>query len=214
MQFIIVEDHRMPMYVIGNNGVQSELEFEEENPEIIQKSALYNAFTDAERAMMKTHKIAFFFHNFAFHSPEFEFYPKVAENYWPVLSFKKIKKGKTYFFSAGVESRKYPFIGFQFHPEKILYETYMNVELTEYGSLVNRKFISIATNWAKDKKNDTKKKKPVSELPDKFWCLSIFAQEILLFKYLYIYDCKHTIAKKYFQQHHIDVEIDKLIAKP
>ena len=50
----------------------------------------------------------------------------------------------------------------------MLYEQYMRLNLNEYGSLVSQKYIKVAVDWSRHNKHDTKKKKPISELPDKF----------------------------------------------
>lgn len=59
------------MYVVNNNSNQLSLVFEKDDPELIEKSFLYNSFTPEERKVIETEKVAFFFHNFAFFSPEF-----------------------------------------------------------------------------------------------------------------------------------------------
>lgn len=112
MEFVIAEDHWMSMYVVNNNSKQLPLVFEKDDPELIEKSFLYNAFSHEERNVIENNWVAFFFHNFAFFSPEFKFYEKVNEMYWPVLSFVQVRNGKKYHFTAAVESKKYPFIGY------------------------------------------------------------------------------------------------------
>jgi hypothetical protein len=211
MEFIIKYDHRINMYVVNNNSKQLPLYFTRNDPEIIEHSQLYNLFTEEERQIIEEKEVGFFFHNFGFHSPELYFYEEIAKMFWPVLSFKQVKNGKTYYFLAGVEAKNYPFIGFQNHFEKILYERYMNVKLQEWGSGVGQKIMGLVARWARDKKNDKSKKKDIKDLPDKYKCLSILGQEILLFQYVYMYDCKGIIAKNYKEAHHLDEQIKKVI---
>ncbi len=54
MEFVIAEDHRMSMYVVNNNSNQLPLVFEKDDPELIEKSFLYNAFTPEERKIIET----------------------------------------------------------------------------------------------------------------------------------------------------------------
>ena len=54
MEFVIAEDHRMSMYVVNNNSNQLPLVFEKDDPDLIERSFLYNAFTPEERKIIET----------------------------------------------------------------------------------------------------------------------------------------------------------------
>lgn len=71
--------------------------------------------------------------------------------------------------------------------------------------------MGLIAKWARDKKLDQSKRKDIKDLPKKFRCNSTFGQEILLFQYVYMYDCYDTIAKNYKETHHLDEQIKKAL---
>lgn len=75
----------------------------------------------------------------------------------------------------------------------MLFESYMSAELDETTGRLSLKFAELLKKIASEKKLDTKKKKPLKDLPDRFRCTSFLGHEILLFEYMIGYDCQGVL---------------------
>lgn len=69
----------------------------------------------------------------------------------------------------------------------------MEAKLDPVVGPLNLRFAEILKKLASDKKKDTHKKLPISQLPEKFKCWSFMGQNVLLFRYIIAYDCKNVL---------------------
>lgn len=150
---------------------------------------------------MENTNSSFFFHNFAFYSADFYILDGLKDTVWPILSFKREKNGVVHEFSAGYEFQHYPFFGLQYHPEKLLYETNLDAELSGSAGLLNLRFAEMLKIEASKKKNDKFAKLPISQLPDHLKCTSLLGQNVLIFRYIIAYDCNNVIPQYYKESH-------------
>lgn len=67
---------------------------------------------------------------------------------------------------AAIEHRKYPIVGVQFHPEKILFEhkKKVNVQLTRYSARASQELSRVIFDMALDNKNHFKSRSELEKL--------------------------------------------------
>lgn len=161
MEMVIAQEENINMYVVNNNSKQVPVYFTEFDEDLRRNSFVYNSFSQEERLQMTQNQTAFFFHNFAFYSADYYVLEGLKNDVWPILSFKRKIDNIVHEFSAGFEFKKYPFFGFQFHPEKILQETYLNAQLSGTIAPLNLRFAEILRMMAQYKKYDTQSRLPI-----------------------------------------------------
>lgn len=101
---------------------------------------------------MQTEKMFFYYHSHGFDPKKMVQNEKFKEEI-TILATSKTEDGKE--FIAIYEHNMYPWIGTQFHPEKVIYEHNENLKLskTEDSFLIARKFAEYFYNVVKDKSN-------------------------------------------------------------
>lgn len=85
---------------------------------------------------LENDRVSYFSHHFGFRLSAFEENKLLTESFFPVAYY--TKQGKKYV--SIVQHKKYPIIGVQFHPEKILFEhkERLNIKLTLPGSIASQ----------------------------------------------------------------------------
>lgn len=142
-------DDRPIMHVLHNNSIAQPIYFNY-GFDYNKNSKMNNFFTKEDKENFENGDNAYFFHNFGFSLEEFMSKKHLADNYYPVATYKRDPKKSPKQFVAIIEHKKYPFFALQFHPEKILFETKMHIDQTPMNVKMSKRFMDFIYHELED----------------------------------------------------------------